>query len=346
MSTLTRANEWWGQLSILQEPPKKKNFGNALYVPYRHGGAWGLYDASGNIIEESINFVGGYRVASGQKFDRQDPMDFENWSSEDRYVYIGLLNPHFGHFLINSLPRLWWWRGGSLRHLKILCHCPIPLQQLSQFHFISEILAALGIERGALHCEPTRTRIKNIIVPETTFHEQFAVHPMFRELCLEIGMKLLNRESFDNKGAEKLVYLSKSQLKSGVGLIDAEREFESEARAIGCEIVFPEQLSFAQQIDVFSNSKTIIGTLGSALHSSVFCPGGKTIIGLSPCPGVNSNFGLIDCISSNSSHYFYPKTGEIEHCKNENFLTIHRPRDPNKLASDFFHEVRNILTSP
>ena len=50
----------------------------------------------------------------------------------------------------------------------------------------------------------------------------------------------------------------------------------------GYQIIRPENLSFKEQIDLFSNAKTIIGAHGAALTNIVFCREKTNIIEIIP----------------------------------------------------------------
>lgn len=339
MSIVEPVDEWWGQTNLLTEELRIKRSANALFVPSLRDKAWGLYDACGELIKEGVDFVRGEAIASGQLLDRQDPFAFEAWAPEHSYLYVGVMNPHYGHFIVNSLSRFCWALENRPPGTHLLCHSPIPLDALKTFPFIRDILDQIGIDLAQLHTFDMPTKILNVHVAETGFREQFAIHPDFRKLCLSIGSKLV---TFPTQ-ASNIVYLSKARLKGGVGLLDAEAELEEQARVVGCQIVHPETLSFREQLEIFANAKVIIGTVGSALHTSIFCPGGKTIIGLSPTPQINSNFGLIDRLTGNQCIYFAPLQGEIDRSHPSNFLTLHRPKDPVRLARDFFEQVSKLL---
>ncbi|WP_197497452.1 glycosyltransferase 61 family protein [Cupriavidus sp. D384] len=59
---------------------------------------------------------------------------------------------------------------------------------------------------------------------------------------------------------------------------------ESEIRAIlnahGFETIYPEDLSFAEQVDTFRSAAMVVGSCSSALSNTLFCPEGTPVIGL------------------------------------------------------------------
>ena len=48
------------------------------------------------------------------------------------------------------------------------------------------------------------------------------------------------------------------------------------------EIVFPENLSFEEQVKIFSQAKYIAGSTGAALTNIMYCPSNATIISIIP----------------------------------------------------------------
>lgn len=62
----------------------------------------------------------------------------------------------------------------------------------------------------------------------------------------------------------------------------------------GFEIIFPENLSFEEQVEIFSQAKYIAGSTGAALTNILYCPSNATIITIIP---KEYNFHLYSTIS-------------------------------------------------
>lgn len=85
--------------------------------------------------------------------------------------------------------------------------------------------------------------------------------------------------------------------------------YEEIAAAHGFETIFPEELSFADQGEAFSNCAALIGEFGSGLHNSVFCPK-QTIVG--PVGFFNQIQSRLCALSEQRMIYLIPEN-EIYH---------------------------------
>ena len=132
---------------------------------------------------------------------------------------------------------------------------------------------------------------------------------------------------------------AKSQLTSAVGVIVNESEIDDVMRSEGVEVVYPERLSFLEQIKLMASRKNIMGSAGSFLHTSLFCPG-RSITCLNVSLQINSNFLIIDQLSENFSTYHHPEDIQVLD-KKERFLTARYL--PN--AKDRAYELLEVMKS-
>ena len=282
--------------------------------------------------------MGSARALHNQKIDNEPLSSATAWAPERVYTYIGHLHLHFGHFLINTFPRLWWAAdGNSEMRVPLLCHCGAAVSNLPDFEFIGEILGLLDIEIADIHAFEAPMRVSCVETPATALHEQFAVHTILRDLALKAAAKLSSNSQYDIR--DEPIYVSKTRLKRGVGIFEGENILEDEARSRGYRIIYPETMSFAEQVKALSEHRVITGTVGSGFHTLLFCPPGKRLVGLNAGPDVNSNFGLIDRISGVHATYFAPRPDLVDHISGTEVLTTHRLLDPQAVARDYFAEV-------
>ncbi len=338
MSTIIPGGGWWGETNVSEEIPRTQRVFNALYMPYVYNEVWGIFDARGRIVEEAVDRYGSRKELQHQKINDQEISQAVSWASTKNFVYFGQLNLHYGHFLINTFPRLWWLaKDDPGKPRSLLCHLGPTLSALEGFKFIGDILGALGIRLSDIEAFDAPMRISCVECPESSMHEQYAVHPILRELALKAAAGL-GLTVTANSRPEPL-YISKSRLKRAVGVFENEDVFEEAARSRGFRIMYPETMTFAQQVAALTEHRVVAGTVGSAFHTLLFCPPGKRLIGLNPGPDVNSNFGLIDRISGVNASYFAPSPDLVEHISGQEILTTHRLLDPQAIARDYFLEV-------
>jgi hypothetical protein len=84
--------------------------------------------------------------------------------------------------------------------------------------------------------------------------------------------------------ANRKIYLSrKSKMTAGYRKLQNEEDVEKLFLKYGFELVFPERLSFFEQVEIFSESRVIAGPTGSAFANIVYAPCSAIIICLMNC---------------------------------------------------------------
>jgi hypothetical protein len=321
--------QFWGRSDVYNYLPNIRTVHNAIYIPWSHGGPWGVFTSEGKPIVEAINYRDTQRLVSGPEpfFPAEFPKNLEPYP--DTLMYAGYLNPHYGHFIINSLPRFWPLIYGK-KHLPPFClHVAGAVENVLKMDFAGSIFEKLGV-RDNLRTFDKPLRIKTLLVPDTSLHEQFGVHRVFGDLCRLVGRDLWLEAEVDT--IDKPLYLSKTRLKSGVGHFADEERIVAKLADAGATIFFPEEHTFADQVRTLARHKKIIGTTGSAFHTSVFSAPARTIIGINPTALINTNYTLLDIINKNRSRYFYPR--EVFYSHAGDFQTTHHAADPEGIASD------------
>jgi capsular polysaccharide biosynthesis protein len=81
-------------------------------------------------------------------------------------------------------------------------------------------------------------------------------------------------------------------------------EIEQWFAARGFEVVYPEDLSYAQQARMFASAKVVAGFAGSGLFNMMFAPDARVVI-ISGDSYVARNEQLIAAVNGNEVHYFW-----------------------------------------
>ena len=158
------------------------------------------------------------------------------------------------------------------------------------------------------------------------------MHHEYRRLCHYIGQPFWQEPGRTKKMPP--VYLSKTKLQTGVTRIEEEDIIERVMIKHGIEIVHPERLSFPNQVKLFSQTRSIIGSAGSAFHTSIFAPAKSTAICIVPQGIINSNMVLIDRINGNKSFYYLPKGGHLNSGARSGFGGNFIIKEVEKVAKD------------
>lgn len=335
LSVLDVCTTMWGACEVVHEDPAITEAHNVVALPYLPGGAWGIFNHLGYATTQAMDRHG----PDGQLVDRKlivSPdllSDVEN-AEKETYVYGGFVNLHFGHFIVNTIPRLWPIVRNGIGTHQLLFHGQAAPSDWFNIMFIREFFHALGIDRERIRFVDRPLSISRLIIPAPSFQEQHFAHRIFGRLCRRIGSDLLKNSGSFSETNPTPVYLSKGQLTSGVGRFINETMLTDRLKLNGVEIVYPETLTLYDQVNLFSSRKKILGTLGSAFHSSIFCRTDADIVCISPSAAPNSNFVMMDHLSGAKIRYYYDPMTEVVEDSNPNFHTNLKLSDPDAIAQD------------
>lgn len=162
------------------------------------------------------------------------------------------------------------------KHLNIIPEIPILVSQnctkyLEAFKDLIDFPKGTKIEI----MEPqTAYCVENVVYASSLFTEP-ALDPLFGKLLREYSHKKL--ESFHSK-KDKKIFISRE----GAGVkrrrIDNFSDVETCLNSKGFETLNPEEVSFAEQVELFASCKTVIGQYGSGIINTIFCGQGANII--------------------------------------------------------------------
>ncbi|MET7242981.1 glycosyltransferase family 61 protein [Methylobacterium sp. EM32] len=325
-----------GGVRIAPEPPRLRVVENAHYLPFDHDGAWGVFDAERRIVEESVDYLGPERQLQHQVTAWPQGLSgpVED-APEAHYLYLGQLNPHYGHFIVNTLARFWPMLEDGRDRPTLLCHGYFGGHDLLAGRpFVTEILGRLGLRLADLTVFDRPVRIRRLTVVAPALVEMACAHPVMAALGEAVGRASLDGVPVDAEA--RPVYLSKARLTDYVQRIENEGELADLLSREGIDVVHPETLTFDEQVRLLARRRTIIAGLGSALHTALFAPPGRSMIVLSPHPDINATYLLIDALKGNRSRYYHPQglvSVQGEHRQLTSFA------DPRRIAEELLFRL-------
>lgn len=334
-----------GRIKIENETLEMMCFPELVYVPATKGNAGGLYDCKGQAIPSAINHRGNISYLSGPIDNKIDINKLHLDNNVKSHFFIGDISPHFGHFLLESTSRLWPLlnKGENLTDLKYLYCSSNPNHGFFRKSFIKDIFGCFSLQAQEFVAYREPCRIKNVFIAPPAFEIRHHSNVIFRQLMRHIGTSLAgNLDSINNANTTPL-YLSKSKLTKGVSGITNEIEIEMLLKQEGVDILHPETLSLENQIKELTNRKYLIGFVGSALHTLLFCPGDKVISGIVLGEKLNANYVMIDQLARNKGHYELAGNVNVVACDESTpgFMRTFYANDP-KLAAQIL--LKNILS--
>ncbi len=233
------------------DPPLTVNsYRDAVLTPAEHIAdrfqfRFGGFAADGTPIDE-------FRLARHWGVSAPAPFRNGTFVLAGDFIYGGFLDGHFGHFLLESLSRMWWLRRAPAA--PILWHC----WQTELSAWQRDIFALLGIATDRFRFVETPISVERIVVAAPGFQIGLRFHAD-QEAALAVV-------PFQAPIPGRKLWLSRSELPSDREHADGEIEIEGRLRARGWMIVHPQKLSLGAQLAVLRDSETIAGFAGSAFH--------------------------------------------------------------------------------
>ena len=247
---------------------------NAVILPYRRcshsTGLGGVLDKNGGFIESSY--------LHGGLFEHGGPYDFDKSTivrSEDRVVYFGYYLPHWGHFLIDCLGRMWPFAEpnsqiGDYKIAYISNSCEGMYDNCYKF------FEALGICRQRIILVDKPTQFKEVVIPDVDYTAEpnrvFA--PQYLQLYDSVVNNILSKHNVaevEKKfGSIDKVYFTRSKFRGSksreVGLQIIDKVFKNG----GYNIIAPEKLSLAEQVLIWNNARHIACINGTIPLNVIF----------------------------------------------------------------------------
>jgi len=328
----------WGSATIIDSDPACETVRDAVYCPLRPDifldsyNGWGIYHRDGSLVEA----CGYYRLPSKALIGQSRHLGLPPTlalAAPGAYVYGGPVIMHFGHFLTAALPRLWEIvRRGLPRDAKIVVHSHEAPEAWFARDYVRTILGQLGLPPDRFVQFPQPTLIPRLHVPRPALEEQNFAHRVFRTLCLRIGAPF---QAAKQEG--RAIYLSKTRMRNGTYRLMNEEPVDDAMRAAGIEVVHPETLPFAGQVGLLASSALVIGTAGSAFHTSVFCEHPPRIVGLAYGPVLNANYALIDALAGNDARYVH--SPDVTALQSDAATFCYQASDPAALAHALIRSI-------
>lgn len=172
------------------------------------------------------------------------------------YIYGGCLFGHFGHFIWESLARLYAIR--QCNAYPILFISPNDkVYEVQKRHF-----QTIGIKNEILLVKKAAS-VENLIYSPPGS----SLEPLF---ITDEQIDALKYLSFPKpeEGLQRKIWLSRTKLKYGKLL--NEQAIEEELKKIGYDIIYPELLTLREQVRLVSTASVVAGCDGSAFYSLLF----------------------------------------------------------------------------
>lgn len=274
-----------------------------------HSSAAALYDADGNMISDSL-----LRRRQGiVGIPAPVPAEISSDTIEEPVIYGGMLINQFGHFIIESLSRLWLADKISSPEIVFAAH-----DDFKAHH--NEILELLGI-RSRIRLVDRPARLRRVALPEPGYRIPDFLHDTHRDFLARKGPVAV-----PSRGDR--VYISRSRLAKDRRKCVNEVELEEALVKLGWRIFHPQEHSVGVQLEVLGAAFLVMGREGSFFFNSLLFqyPSFRTLL-------------IRDQLSAN-----FDMVARAKGLKQFDLIGAHDPNGQNiHLNERRFHDVEAIV---
>lgn len=220
-------------------------------------GVPGAYERDGTVAEDTLRAILESAFRPDQVPSALAP-DAVVETREEEVVWGGQATGPYGHFLTESVSRLWpLVAGGDLEGLPVVFAKPPTAQ------FARDWLDAFGAPVVELP-QQGAVRFTRMFVPEPAWRLGAWIAPEIRDIHLQARSGLAIPEPAHDKPSEVL-WLSRSGLEPGrVAYDEALLEWLLGDRV---RVIRPETLTLAEQVATIEGGRAVAGVIGSAFHT-------------------------------------------------------------------------------
>ncbi|MFJ7286828.1 glycosyltransferase family 61 protein [Curtobacterium sp. NPDC098951] len=228
------------------------------------------------------------------------------------YDLSSTLTGHFGHFVTETVAKLWGWQNAkrSMPDLKALYRTPAtgrqPVLERAVFN-------AYGIADDDMVFVDDDVVVDNYVWSSYLWQNlsNYHFHPAILATWRKLRENLVDRQQ---KTPER-IFISRSDRSSDNRACRNVEDLENRFADAGYSIVYPELLPFGEQATVFGNAKHVAGLAGSAMFNMLFAEQLEKVIVLSHNSYTARNEFLYSMALANELHYFWSRA-DLQHGKN------------------------------
>ena len=209
---------------------------------------------------------------------------------------------HFGHFMTESIGRLWAWDEAKRRHPDLKALYRIRDIKKVNERFERQLMMAYGIAAEDIVAVDRSVYVESLVSATTMWHNAVPhyVHPELAAVWDRISRNLA---APDAPAYDRLFISRSGQWWRRVcrNLPEVEKFFE----AHGFTIVYPEHLDLPTQAGIFAKASVVAGFVGSAMFNVMHAKNLKTLVLLAHEAYTARNEHLYTSLIGCPVHYFW-----------------------------------------
>jgi capsular polysaccharide biosynthesis protein len=236
-----------------------------------------VYDSAGTLATASLRSPDKYRARDPKALSEA----LAGRRAEKRLaraIYLGHAFTHFGHFMLETISSLYWLREVD-GETSLVFH---PFEEsgenvFTQYSHGIECLRLLGIPAERVVIATTDLAVDELLLPPRAYTMFDGPVYDFSDVYRRLGEAAMRAAGASQA---KRIYLSRRRLKGRKQrrLAD-EAAIERRMKGRGFTVLYPERMSFSDQIRAAAAADILAGVDGSALHLSAFMrPGARVLV--------------------------------------------------------------------
>ena len=250
------------------------------FAPNRLFGHGGVLDAEKNFVKASeMNAYAKYAVPTTEQDEREIYLG-EGYAVDDSsaeyldedVIYLGYINNHWGHFLIDCSTRLYYY----LEHRDTPCRYAFLVNENTEYQAIAPIrrfFELLGIADRLLFVNKV-TRCRKIRIPE----QGYMINGYYSKPFLKVFETVAEQVDCTKYPSYDRVYYSRDQFKKAKGSEIGEAVLLDLFRKNDFTIISPEKLTLDEQIALIRNTRLLAGIMGTLGHNMLFARPGQQML--------------------------------------------------------------------
>ncbi len=249
----------------------KTENGYILPLKEQEGYSWGV----GGVVD-SHGVINQFSCVGIKAFGGSYIFEKEKVSViEDKVIFIGILPKHWGHFITDTVSRLWFvLDAGEYKNCKIaVCTWGWGNETKISGNY-ADMFRYLGIDPEKIILVRDVIKAREIIVPDPVMGYETKYHRYYKDILEFACQNALTDDAVKNLEPYKKVYFTRTHfLKSKLKEV-GEKEIEKDFERAGYKIFAPESLSLCEQIFYIRHCERMAAISGTITHNAIFSKNG------------------------------------------------------------------------
>lgn len=241
----------------------------------------------GGVTDENLNYItDSEQIVIARCYYNEPQVEMRGFDNrynfnaieyiDETVVYIGMITDHWGHFMHESIARLWYFIDNP--------DCNYKIAYLSSCNdSLFEYIYLLGLSPDRFIRINRPIKFKEVIIPEVSIVLRDIYHKKYAKIIEKMSENILPLD-------HKKIYLTHSLWRDH-GKFIGEKEIENTFRNNGFTIVSPEKLSAKDKISLMKGADIVVTLRGSAAYNMLFGKSGAKLVILN-----TANSGLAEIV--------------------------------------------------